>query len=58
MASSANAGTKGFPPTELRQIVNEVTGLLKERKETISVAETVCLSSLTFQFVVGRRVLS
>ncbi|KAL6707815.1 hypothetical protein ACN47E_003715 [Coniothyrium glycines] len=30
----------GFPPQELRQIVHEVASLLKERKETISVAET------------------
>ena len=30
-----------FPPTELRHIVEEVATLLKERKETISVAETV-----------------
>jgi len=30
----------GFPPEELRQIVHEIATLLKERKETISVAET------------------
>ena len=30
-----------FPPPELREIVQEVATLLKERKETISVAETV-----------------
>lgn len=30
-----------FPPTELREIVNEVASLLKDRKETLSVAETV-----------------
>lgn len=30
-----------FPPEELQQIVQEVATLLKERKETISVAETV-----------------
>ena len=30
-----------FPPEELRLIVQEVATLLKERKETISVAETV-----------------
>ncbi|CAN9187654.1 unnamed protein product [Alternaria alternata] len=29
-----------FPPEELRQIVQEVATLLKERKETVSVAET------------------
>lgn len=33
--------TPPFPPTELRNIVEEVATLLKERKETISVAETV-----------------
>lgn len=30
-----------FPPKTLREIVNEVASLLKERKETIAVAETV-----------------
>ena len=30
-----------FPPEELKQIVEEVASLLKERGETISVAETV-----------------
>jgi nicotinamide mononucleotide (NMN) deamidase PncC len=34
-----------FPPEELRQIVQEVATILKERKETISVAETVLLPS-------------
>jgi PncC family amidohydrolase len=34
MSSSA------FPPDSLREIVQEVASLLKERKETISVAET------------------
>ncbi|KAJ9296277.1 hypothetical protein DTO271G3_5418 [Paecilomyces variotii] len=29
-----------FPPPSLRGIIEEVTGLLKEKKETISVAET------------------
>ncbi|KAF1963560.1 hypothetical protein CC80DRAFT_498718 [Byssothecium circinans] len=29
-----------FPPEELRQIIQEVANLLKDRKETISVAET------------------
>ncbi|KAF1848268.1 competence/damage-inducible protein-like protein cinA [Cucurbitaria berberidis CBS 394.84] len=32
--------SSSFPPEELRQIVQEVATLLKERKETISVAET------------------
>jgi hypothetical protein len=30
-----------FPPPQVRAIVNEVATLLKERKETVSVAETV-----------------
>jgi len=36
------SGTVGkeFPPEQLRRIVTEVTSLLKEREETISVAET------------------
>ncbi|KAH7119026.1 competence/damage-inducible protein-like protein cinA [Dendryphion nanum] len=32
--------SSSFPPPELREIVEEVAKLLKERKETISVAET------------------
>jgi len=31
---------KEFPPQKVRAIVSEVAGLLKERKETVSVAET------------------
>jgi hypothetical protein len=31
-----------FPPEELKVIVQEVATLLKERNETISVAETAC----------------
>jgi hypothetical protein len=31
-----------FPPEKVRAIVSEVAALLKERKETVSVAETVC----------------
>lgn len=34
---------KEFPPQQVRDIVSEVAGLLKERKETVSVAETVSL---------------
>lgn len=30
-----------FPPEKVRAIVLEVAGLLKERKESVSVAETV-----------------
>jgi hypothetical protein len=30
-----------FPPAALRDIIQEIATLLKERKETISVAETV-----------------
>ena len=36
-----------FPPAPLKEIATEVAGLLKERKETISVAETVQSSSST-----------
>jgi hypothetical protein len=32
-----------FPPESIRAIVTEVANLLKERKETITVAETVRL---------------
>ncbi|KAF1361819.1 hypothetical protein EJ07DRAFT_154024 [Lizonia empirigonia] len=32
--------SSSFPPSELREIATEVASLLKERKETISVAET------------------
>lgn len=35
------AEAKEFPPRQVRAIVNEVASLLKERKETVSVAETV-----------------
>ena len=30
-----------FPPAQLKEIVNEVATLLKEKKETVAVAETV-----------------
>lgn len=40
-----------FPPEELKQVIQEIATLLKERKETISVAETVpthpCNPSMT-----------
>jgi hypothetical protein len=36
------AETPEFPPLSVRAIVQEVGALLKERKETVSVAETVC----------------
>jgi len=38
---------KEFPPEKVRAIVSEVASLLKERKESVSVAETVssCFSS-------------
>lgn len=38
-----------FPPPALKQIVQEVATLLKERKETISVAETVPLPYFSLQ---------
>lgn len=37
-----------FPPENLKEIANEVAALLKERKETIAVAETVRLLSFPF----------
>lgn len=33
--------SSAFPPEKVRAIVSEVAGLLKEKKETVSVAETV-----------------
>ena len=36
--------TSEFPPSTLRPLIHEVTTRLKERKETISVAETVSQS--------------
>lgn len=33
---------KEFPPQKVRAIVAEVAALLKEKKESVSVAETVC----------------
>ena len=33
-----------FPPPALREIVSEVANLLKQRKETVSIAETVRLN--------------
>jgi hypothetical protein len=38
------ASANEFPPEKVRVIVSEVASLLKERKESISVAETVSLS--------------
>lgn len=35
------SSSSSFPPPELREIATEVASLLKARKETISVAETV-----------------
>ena len=37
----SNSGSSEFPPKAIREIVTEVTTLLKERNETVSVAETV-----------------
>jgi hypothetical protein len=41
------AGATEFPPRKVRGIVAEVAALLKERNETISVAETVCYFCIT-----------
>jgi len=35
------AATASFPPAEVKEIVTEVATLLKEKGQTISVAETV-----------------
>lgn len=37
------AMAQSFPPAAMRAIVSEVANLLKQRKETVSVAETVRL---------------
>lgn len=37
------ASSDSFPPANLKEIANEVATLLKEKKETIAVAETVGL---------------
>jgi hypothetical protein len=34
-----------FPPKAVRAIVQDVASLLKERNETVSVAETVCITA-------------
>lgn len=44
LASSTMA--KEFPPQKVRDVVAEVAKLLKEKKETVSVAETVSHESL------------
>lgn len=36
-----------FPPAALQPVLQEVTGLLKERKETVAVAETVSTTTTT-----------
>ncbi|KAF2147199.1 uncharacterized protein K452DRAFT_217416 [Aplosporella prunicola CBS 121167] len=40
-SSSSSAGNGGFLTLELRAIASEVAGLLRERGETVAVAETV-----------------
>jgi hypothetical protein len=40
-----------FPPEKVRAIVAEVASLLRERKETVSVAETVCFLYLSITFL-------
>ncbi len=41
---------KEFPPERVREVVKEVAMLLRERGESVSVAETVCLSFLFLFF--------
>jgi len=38
-----------FPPAAVKDIVTEVAALLKERKETVSVAETASPSSCRYR---------
>jgi hypothetical protein len=45
------AEAKEFPPRSVRPIVNEVVALLKERHETVSVAETVRILCFLSAFV-------
>jgi hypothetical protein len=40
------ASSNQFPPEKVRVIVSEVVSLLQERKESVSVAETVSISLL------------
>jgi hypothetical protein len=40
--TSKMTSAKEFPPEKVRAIVSEVASLLKEKKESVSVAETVC----------------
>jgi hypothetical protein len=42
--ASNMASSNQFPPEKVRVIVSEVVSLLQERKESVSVAETVSLS--------------
>jgi hypothetical protein len=42
---------KEFPPQKVRAIVAEVAALLKEKKESVSVAETVCVRFFFSYFV-------
>ena len=39
-----------FPPAQLKGIVNEVATLLKEKKETVAVAETVRHSAISVTY--------
>lgn len=41
---STSTTTSTFPPDNVRKVVSEVVNLLKERGESVSVAETVSLS--------------
>lgn len=40
--SNTMSEAKEFPPQKVKEVVIEVAKLLKERGETVSVAETVC----------------
>jgi hypothetical protein len=44
VSQSRMSEAKEFPPQKVRAIVAEVAALLKEKKQSVSVAETVCPS--------------
>jgi len=39
---STSSGSHEFPPTEIREILHQISTLLKERHESLSIAETAC----------------
>lgn len=47
LTNNTMAEAKEFPPQKVRAIAAEVVALLKERNETVSVAETVQIALLS-----------